>query len=169
MAGQNEPDGAPLAQRELTITRIFDAPRELVFALWTEPLHLARWWAPEGFTNPVCEVEPRPGGAFRIVMRGPDGSEYPMRGLFVEFVRPERLVFTSIAFDGNGQPLLDGLTTVTFESLGDKTRLMLHTRVTALVPLAGRMLEGMDIGWTQSIDRLESLVSEEALKRPLAH
>jgi uncharacterized protein YndB with AHSA1/START domain len=67
------------AERELTITRVFDAPRALVFEVWTDPKHLAQWWGPQGFTNPVCEFDARVGGELRIHMRGPDGSIYPMK------------------------------------------------------------------------------------------
>src|SRR5436309_7085220 len=74
----------PLATRELTITRVFDAPRALVFKMWTEPAHMAQWWGPHGFTNPVCEMDVRAGGRLRIVMRAPDGVEYPMSGTFRE-------------------------------------------------------------------------------------
>ena len=93
-----------LATRELTITRVLDAPRSLVFRMWTEAEHMARWWGPKGFTNPVCEVDARPGGAIRIHMRGPDGTIYPMTGTFEEIVPPHRLVFTSVARDTDGKP-----------------------------------------------------------------
>jgi uncharacterized protein YndB with AHSA1/START domain len=155
-----------LTQRELTITRIFDAPRELVFAMWTDPVHLTKWWGPKGFTNPVCEVDAKPGGALRIVMRAPDGAEHPMKGTFVEVSPPERLVFTNTPVDAEGKPLLDGLTTVTFDERHGKTTLTVHTRAIALVPLAARMLEGMNMGWTQSIDRLEALVSAKTVRPP---
>ncbi len=149
----------PSAEREVIITRIFDAPRELVFKMWTDPKHVAQWWGPKGFTNPVCEMDARPGGALRIVMRGPDGAEYPMTGVFREITAPERLVFTTVAVDKEGHPLLEGLTTVTFARHGGKTKLTLKTRAVGLVAQAARMLEGMEAGWTQSIDRLEEHVA----------
>jgi uncharacterized protein YndB with AHSA1/START domain len=145
--------------RELTITRVFDAPRALVWRAWTDPQHLAAWWGPEGFTNPVCEIDVRPGGAIHIVMRGPDGAEYPMRGQYREIVAPERLVFTNFAVDADDQPMIDGLTTVTFAERDGKTEMVLHTRATALLPLAIRMIAGMEIGWRQSIDRLVAHVA----------
>ncbi len=150
---------APPAKRELTITRIFDAPRSLVFKMWTDPKHVAQWWGPKGFSNPVCELDARPGGALRIVMRAPDGVDYPMTGVFREIVEPERLVFTNVAVDKEGNPLLEGLTTVTFAEHGGKTKLTLQTRAVALVAHAVRMLEGMEAGWTQSLDRLEAHVA----------
>ena len=141
-------------EREVVITRVFDAPRELVFRAWTDRKHLARWWGPKGWTNPVCEADVRPGGAWRIVMRAPDGGEYPCGGVYREIVEPERLVFTNIATDGEGKPLLDGLTIVTFAEHGGKTKLTLQTRATGLVSYAGQMLKGMEAGWTQSLERL---------------
>jgi len=127
-----------------------------MFKLWTEPKHVAQWWGPKGFTNPVCEIDARTGGGLRIVMRAPDGAEYPMIGVFREIVAPERLVFTNIAVDNEGKPILDGLTTVTFAEQGARTKLTLETRAKALVAYAAKFLEGMDAGWTQSIDRLEA-------------
>jgi uncharacterized protein YndB with AHSA1/START domain len=133
-----------------------------VFRAWTEPAHLARWWGPQGFTNPVCEVDARVGGELRIVMRGPDGTDYPMRGVFREVVAPQRLVFTNFPVDARDRPLMDGLTTVTFAAEGGKTRLTIATRATGLAPVAARMLDGMQAGWTQSIDRLEAYVATAA-------
>jgi uncharacterized protein YndB with AHSA1/START domain len=158
MAASNEKASAsPDAQeRELVITRVFDAPRPLMFKLWTEPKHVAQWWGPKGFTNPVCQIDARTGGGLRIVMRAPDGVEYPMIGVFREIVVPERLVFTNIAVDQAGKPILDGLTTVTFAEQGSKTKLTLETRAVAVVAYAAKFLEGMEAGWTQSIDRLEA-------------
>ena len=80
--------------RELVITRVFDAPLSFAFRVWTSPKHVAQWWGPHGFTNPVCELDARPGSAIRIHMCGPDGTVYPMTGVYQEVVEPERLVFT---------------------------------------------------------------------------
>ena len=153
MAVRNSP-GAAANERTVVITRVFDAPCELVFKAWTEAAHLAQWWGPKGFTNPVCEVDARPGGKLRIVMRAPDGAEHPMTGVFREVTAPTRLVFTSAAVDRDGKPLLEGLTTVTFAEQGGRTKLTVESRAVGLVAYAARMLEGMDAGWTQSIDRL---------------
>ena len=94
MAASNaspNPAGLPM-ERELVITRVYDAPRELVFRAWTDPKHMARWWGPKHFTNRVEQMDVRPGGAWRIVMCAPDGSEYPAQGVYREIVPPERLV-----------------------------------------------------------------------------
>src|ERR1700730_17678211 len=109
------------AERQLKITRVFDAPREVVFKAWTDPKQLAQWWGPHGFTNPVCELDARPGGAIRIHMRGPDGTVYPMTGVYKEIGEPERLVFTSAALDEKGNPLFEVLNTVTFAQQGGHT------------------------------------------------
>jgi uncharacterized protein YndB with AHSA1/START domain len=150
------------AERELTITRIFDAPRALVFQAWTDPKHLAQWWGPQGFTNPVCEIDARVGGALRIHMRAPDGSIYPMKGVIREIVAPERLVFSNIAVDQSGNNLLEGLTTVVFEEDRGKTKLTLHTKAVAVAEVAIAYLQGMEMGWTQSIDKLEAFVARGA-------
>ena len=150
---------AKLAEREITITRVFDAPRVLVFKAWTDARELAQWCGPKGFTNPVCELDVRVGGAIRIHMRSPDGNIYPMKGEFREIVPPERLVFTNIAVDAAGNPIIEGLTTVTFAEKGGKTTMTLHTRGRAVVDYAVGYLKGMEAGWTGSIDKLEMLLT----------
>src|SRR6185437_2523494 len=74
-------------RRELYISRFYPVSRHQVFRAWTDAKHLARWWGPKDFTNPVCEIEPRVGGRLRIVMRGPDGTDYPMQGTITD-IRP---------------------------------------------------------------------------------
>jgi uncharacterized protein YndB with AHSA1/START domain len=149
----------PLAEREITITRVFDAPRALVFKAWTDAKLLAQWWGPKGFTNPVCEIDPQVGGALRIHMRAPDGSIYPMKGEIREIVAPERLAFTNIAVDEAGNHIIEGFTTVTFADEDGKTRLTLHTRGSAIVEKAVAYLQGMEMGWTMSIDKLQALLA----------
>ncbi len=149
----------PLAEREVTITRIFDAPRALVFRAWTDAAQLAQWWGPKGFTNPVCEIDARVGGALCIHMRAPDGSIYPMKGEIREIVPPERLAFTNIALDEAGNHIIEGFTIVTFANEGGKTKLILHTRGSALVEKAVAYLQGMEMGWTMSIDKLQALLA----------
>jgi uncharacterized protein YndB with AHSA1/START domain len=140
---------------DLMITRVFDAPRALVFKAWTETRHLAQWWGPKGFTNPVCEMDVRVGGELRIHMRAPDGVVYPMKGAFKEIVAPERLVFVSSALDGDGKSMFDILNTVLFAEECGKTTLTLQARVITATGHAPQYLKGMQMGWTQSLDRLE--------------
>jgi len=139
---------------QFTITRVLDAPREVVFKAWTDVNRLQRWWGPKNFTNPVCEVDVRPGGAMRIHMRGPDGTIYPMTGVYHEIVEPERLVFTASALDSNGEPMFEQLTTVTFEAHGGKTKLTLHASFANIRPEAAPHLAGAEMGWNMSLDRL---------------
>jgi len=146
-------------EQELVLTRVFDAPRELVFKVWTDPKHVAQWWGPHGFTNPVCELDLRPGGAIRIHMRGPDGTVYPMTGVYQEIVEPERIVFTSAALDEKGHPMFEVLTTVTFAELGGKTKQILRARVIKKTAQAAPYLAGMEAGWTQSLERLAAYVA----------
>lgn len=147
-------------EAELTITRMFDAPREVVFQTWTDPAHLKRWWGPRDFTNPVCEVHLKIGGAWKIVMRGPNGAEHTAQGVYREILPPERLVFTNSAFDQDGKLLLEGVTTVNLIDLGGKTKLILRTRAKGLVPFAEQMLDGMESGWSQSLDRLAEEIAK---------
>ena len=150
----------PVSETEVVLTRVFDAPRALVFKVWTQPHHLAQWWGPRDFTNPVCELDVRIGGKIVIHMRGPDGTVYPMTGTFREIVVPERLVFTAIAEDRNGAAQLEGLITVTFEEEGGKTRLTVREKAVALVPAAAAILARMETGWAQSLHRLETVVAK---------
>ncbi len=146
-------------EKELTLKRVFDAPRELVFKAWTDPSLVSRWWGPSDFTTPVSEVEPRQGGKLYIVMHGPKGSPYdldlPMKGVFQEFVPPSRLVFTNEAlFDETGVPQLSTICTVTFTELGDKTEMTLHIVLVKSTPVASAAWAGAEMGWSQSLDKL---------------
>src|ERR1044071_517102 len=145
---------------EMIITRTLDATPETVYKAWTDPKQMARWWGPNNFTNPVCELDVRPGGAWRIVMRAPDGVEYECGGVYREEVTPERLVFTNNAFDSEGKALLEGVTSVTFAAQGAKTKLTLETRMVGKVSYAAQMLAGMEAGWNQSLDRLTACVAK---------
>ncbi len=147
--------------KELTLTRVFDAPRELVFNAWTDPEIVSQWWGPHYFTNPVCELDVRPGGAIMITMRDPDEVDYPMKGIYHEVIPPERLVFTSTAFEEAGiGPQLEVLNTITFEDLGGKTRLTLHAVVVKAGPAAEGPLSGMEAGWSQSLEKLAGILGE---------
>jgi uncharacterized protein YndB with AHSA1/START domain len=150
---------APYGEGDITLTRVFDAPCELVWKAWTDPKMMAQWFGPRGFTIPVCELEVRAGGSLRIVMRGPDGNDYPMKGEFLEVVPPERLVFSNIATDNQDKHLLEGKTTVTFTEKDGKTTLIVKSHAVGLVPIALQMLAGMKAGWTQSIDKLADLLN----------
>ncbi len=122
---------------------------------------MAQWCGPHGFTNPICELEVRTGGGIRIDMTGPDGVVYPMKGVFYEIAAPERFVFTSSAFhDAKDNPGLEALNTVTFAELNGKTTLTLHAVVVKSPPAVARAPEGMEEGWSQSLERLGELVAK---------
>jgi uncharacterized protein YndB with AHSA1/START domain len=146
------------ASREIEITRIVDAPAEMVFDAFTRPEHLEKWWGPEGFTVSAVESDPRPGGVFALVMTGPDGVNYPMRGVFREVDRPDRLVTEESAVDDGGRPLVSAVTTITFAEHDGKTELTLRATGTALTAEAVQMLDGMELGWVQSLRHLEDFV-----------
>ena len=118
----------------------------------------SRWWGPHNFTNPVCELDVRVGGTWRIVMRGPDGTDYPCGGVYREIVPNERLVFTNIATDAAGQPVLEGLTTVTFAEMNGKTKMTVSTGATALV------VDGERWTFAQLDDRVNRLADVLALQ-----
>src|ERR1700676_3113016 len=97
-----ENNAAISGDRELTITRVFDAPRELCFKAWTDPKHLANWWGPRGFTLPEHTMDFRLGGAYRFRMRPPEGRDVLWYGVYREIVPPERLVWTCSIDDADG-------------------------------------------------------------------
>ena len=142
---------------EVSLTRRIAASPEFVFRVWIDAKHLAEWWGPKCFTNPVCEVDPRVGGAIRIHMRSPEGKMFPVAGRFVEIDRPHRLVFTTAALDGEGRPMFEVLNTVIFTAVDEGTEISLVARVTSTTPAAPQFLAGMSQGWSQSLDRLAAL------------
>jgi uncharacterized protein YndB with AHSA1/START domain len=162
--------------QEFIITREFAAPRELVFQAWTDPKHLAQWWGPRGFTNPVCEWDPQPGKPIYVVMRAPNGTDYPMGGEFREIVAPERLVFTTGALDEKGHLLFEFLHTATFTERDGKTAFKLHSRVIKTTADAGKYIGGFEAGMTQSLEKLadhlapksQPLVIERTYQAPIA-
>jgi len=159
---QNKTSGETAANgvgMEVAFTRVFDAPRRLVFQVWTDHKHVAQWWGPHGYTNPRCELDVRIGGAIRIEMRGPDGRTYPMTGTYLEVVEPERIVF-KLALDEAGNSLFEVLNTVTFAEHDGKTTLTLQARVVQATARAPQYLQGMEVGWTQSLERLGDYVAK---------
>jgi uncharacterized protein YndB with AHSA1/START domain len=137
---------------ELVITRIFDAPRSLVFKVWTDPDHMVRWFGPKGFTSSIVgKLDVCPGASYRIHMRGPDGDDHWSQGAYREIVEPERLVFAGCWADAEGKPKgPESTVTVTLEDLGGKTRLTLRQRVFESVTAR----DAHHGGWTSSLERL---------------
>ena len=120
LALQNEQD---TASREIVVSRLMDARRELVFEAWTKQEHLEHWWGPNGFTTTTQKMDLRPGGQWRQVMHGPDGTDYPNLLEYVDIVPPERIVYKH---SGNDDPAADFVTTILFENENGKTRLTMQ-------------------------------------------
>lgn len=155
--------------KEVTITRTFDAPRQLVFDAWIEVKHFKEWWMPRGFTNPVCEFtntktpgRAEVGSQLKITSYHADFGEMPMTGEFEEITPIDRIVFTGGAFpDANGTMQLVDRNTVTFsDEPNAKTRVVLHAVVIKSAPEFAAALAGMEQGWNESIDRLAELVED---------
>jgi uncharacterized protein YndB with AHSA1/START domain len=145
-----------MSEHRLTITRIFDAPRDLVWSAWTDPKQLARWWGPEHFHTPEdsVTVELQPGGAFKLTMVGPDGERYPSDGTFREVVEPERLVFGE---DETCHPTIERAeTTVTFNDLGDRTEMILEVTMVC----SDELLRMAELGWGSQFDKLDGFLAE---------
>jgi uncharacterized protein YndB with AHSA1/START domain len=148
-----KPDGLPA----LTMRRIYAAPPELVFSMWTEPEHIVRWWAPHGFTVPYAEFDARPGGKLRIDFRAADGFTFPNYGEVKE-VRPfERLVFTA-EYRENEKLMVVSLITVTFEAHEGGTKMTVQADVTFAEPEAANSLAGMEQGWSEQLEKLDMLL-----------
>lgn len=145
--------------RDLILTRIIDAPREKVFRAWTEPSLLKQWFAPAPFTTPTVETEVRPGGTSLIVMKGPDGKEFPNRGVYLEVVKNERLVFTdafSKAWDPSDKPFMTVV--LTFEDLGGNTQYTARVRHWSDADRETHEKMGFHQGWPMCTEQLAALV-----------
>ena len=145
--------------RDLILTRIIDAPREKVFRAWTEPSLLKQWFAPAPFTTPTVETDVRPGGTSLIVMKGPDGKEFPNRGVYLEVVKDERLVFTDAftkAWDPSDKPFMTVV--LTFEDLGGKTQYTARVRHWSVADRETHEKMGFHQGWPMCAEQLAALV-----------
>jgi len=146
------------SSREIVLTRVFDAPRHLVFDAFSKPELLRRWFGPRGWSMPVCEVDLKVGGGFRFVLRGPDGKEMGMRGVYREIVPPERSVHMESFDDYPGESQVTGV----FVEEGGKTTL------TATVLYASKEIRdavaksGMEHGAAESYDKLAELLASMA-------
>ncbi len=142
------------ANRELSISRLLNAPRELVWKVWTEPEHIAQWWGPAGFTNTIFKMDVKPGGEWEFVMHGPDGIDYKNKHVFHEIIKEERLVLNHVTAPKFKM-------TATFEAKGDQTLLTIHS-----VFESAEQLEQVikvfraDQGLKQNVDRLETYLAE---------
>ncbi|WP_343714671.1 SRPBCC family protein [Inquilinus sp.] len=151
----------PASDRELVLTRLIDAPREKLFRAWTEPELMKQWFTPRPWTTPVIEVDLRPGGANLIVMRGPDGTEFPNRGVYLEIVKNERLVFTDAytkAWEPAEKPFFTGI--ITFEDEGGKTRYTARAVHWTVADREAHEKMGFHEGWGICADQLAELVAK---------
>jgi uncharacterized protein YndB with AHSA1/START domain len=140
---------------EVTIKRTFDAPRELLWAVWTDPKHVMQWWGPHDYGNPLVEFDLRPGGKLRMHMQAPDGTIFVTHGAFEDIVAPERLVFLmSVEFEA-GVVGIEARTTVTFRENNGKTDLTMHQTYLNVAPFARDAVGGANAGWTQSFEKLD--------------
>lgn len=146
---KNDPD----AKKKLGISRIVNAPRELVWEAWTKPEHIKNWWGPEGFTNTIHKMDVVPGGEWEFIMHGPDGVDYKNKHIYREVIKPEKLVMEHVT-----SPKFE--MTVTFEELGDKT----IVNINSLFESAEQLEEVIkvfkaDVGMTQNADRMENYIT----------
>lgn len=144
---------------DLVLTRLIAAPREKLYRAWTDPALLKQWFAPLPYTTPHAELDVRPGGASLVVMRGPDGNEFPNRGVYLEVVENERLVFTD-AYVGAWEPSAKPFMTVilTFEEEGGGTRYTARVRHWTAADREAHEKMGFHAGWGQCADQLAALV-----------
>jgi uncharacterized protein YndB with AHSA1/START domain len=147
---------------EVTVTRVLGAPRALVFKAWTDPVQVGEWWGPHHFTNKVRKWEARAGGSIDLDMIGPDGTAYPMTGTFTEVTEPSRLTFTSAVPGPDGKPIFEVLTVITLVETGPRTTLTMHATITGRTDAAAQYIAGMEAGWTQTLERLDALVTRIA-------
>ncbi|HEX4413473.1 MAG TPA: SRPBCC family protein [Lacipirellulaceae bacterium] len=149
------------SDREIVITRTVNAPRELVWKVWTEPEHVSKWWGPNGFSTTIEKMEVRPGGVWKHTMHGPDGTDYPNKSTFIEVVKPERIV---MAHGGSteGKQAVSFHATWTFEEVGEKqTKVTLHSVFPSKEELDRVIREfGALEGGKQTLARLGEYVSK---------
>jgi uncharacterized protein YndB with AHSA1/START domain len=151
----------PTSDRELVITRMIDAPREKVYRAWTEAELLKQWFAPLPYTTPSATLDVRPGGSNSIVMRGPDGNEFPNAGTYLEVVKNERLVFTDAytkAWEPSQKPFMTVI--LTFENVGGKTKYTARVRHWTVADREAHEKMGFHQGWGQCADQLAALVAK---------
>jgi uncharacterized protein YndB with AHSA1/START domain len=150
----------PATNRELSLTRLIDAPREKVFKAWTDPKLLTQWFTPEPWKTPHAELDVRPGGSNLVVMRGPDGNEFPNRGVYLEVVENERLVITDAyteAWVPSAKPFMTLI--LTFEDEGGKTRYTARVLHWTVADREAHEKMGFHEGWGKAADQLTALVT----------
>lgn len=155
-------------KKQLEIVRVFNAPRDLVWKMWTDLEYFKKWWGPKNFTCPSASIDLRVGGKYLNCMQAPDGKNYWSTGVYREIVPMEKIVYTDSFADEKGNVVpathygmggsfpLEMLVTVTFEDVGDKTKMtLIHSELEGIDP---KMLADMDLGWNQSFDKMASVL-----------
>jgi uncharacterized protein YndB with AHSA1/START domain len=143
---------------ELTLTRLIDAPRDKLYRCWTEPDLIKQWFTPRPWTTPVVETDVRPGGKSYMLFRGPEGQEFPNRGVYLEVIPNEKIVFTDAyteAWTPSAKPFMTG--TITFRDEGNKTRYDAVVRHWTAEDRAQHEAMGFHDGWGKATDQLEAL------------
>lgn len=160
-APKNQPTSST-ADREIIITRTFDAPRELVWNAWTDPKQVVKWWGPTGFSTTIEVMDVKPGGVWKHVMHGPDGTNYPNKSIFTEVVKPERIVYTH-AGGKEGGPGVQFTATWRFEELGNKTQVTIH-QVFPSAEVREKIIKEFNAveGGNQTLDRYSKQVSQSS-------
>lgn len=150
-----------ISDKELVITRHFDAPRQNVWQAWTNPDEIELWWGPRGFTTRVAKMELKPGGSWQYIMEDKEGNEYPAEGVFREISKQERIVTTDEFGDSeeNTKAAPEGLpgdmvVTTTFEELGNQTQLQIRIMHQSVEDRKKHEKMGVIDGWNESLDKL---------------
>lgn len=166
-----------LRENEVVIERMFDAPISIVWDVWTNPVHLAKWWGPHGFTNPIVEFDFKVGGSYRIVMRSPDGVDYPVIGKFISIEPGKQFTMSDLVDEHpedwaadvmkqagitGSKDQLNSLFTASFEEIGFQTKVTLVTKFQNNQIRDGFANSGMKEGWSESFEKLD----EFALPKP---
>lgn len=164
---------------EVVYTREFSAPRERVYEAFTDPKLLKQWWGPEGYTVPVAQTEPHPSGRYRIVMRAPDGTEYPVTGIYVQADRPDRIVMTDETdempqdwqdlmneYRGEDETPLRSIVRVLFDESATGTKLTIVTRFPRVEDKDAMLRMQAAEGWAASLDKLDRLLAGQMAGMP---
>jgi uncharacterized protein YndB with AHSA1/START domain len=156
------------ADREIAFTRVFDAPRRMVWEAWTDPEQLVLWWGPKGFTTTIDEMDVRAGGEWKMVMHGPDGVDYPNKSIFTEVVPYELLRYT-LSGGKRGGPAAQFEMTATFEEDGGKTRLTMRMIFASAEARDENVrVYGSIEGGKQTLERLAAHLSDVSFRRQSA-
>ena len=151
--------------KEVTITRTFNAPRELVYKAWTDPKIVVKWWGPRGVTIPICEMDTRPGGEMYIVMEAGKelgehaGQRWPMKGRYKELTAPKKIVYAAEALDDKRGIMLEHDVEVNFDEVGDTTKMTLKIKVMKVNKGGEFALAGMEQGFNQQFDKLAEMLN----------